>query len=389
MGSSDFFVASILLVLSLERLFLFSGFFLQPIIKMLGATNFFSADPTRSTFMRLTGASDFNDYKSQTLTAAAASGPPTSGILDLTVPRPLPIAPILAAGAVANQDDIDARVVEIAAWDLACNRLFYHMTMNLGPQVKPLISAVAIGDAIGAWNILCARFQGSSISDTASNISKLIRLRMNGTLTTHIDNIDQLGRFLSANIAALAMRNAALPPGQHRCTIEEIMQIAVVMSTLPKHFDPVVQNLWLVPNLDYQMVTTALKEADLRWTRDHDGHAKIAEALAAQDPSDMSLPLTVHLSKEAGKPVQLVSGIVPSTGEKISLLCTYCSGKTHNVDSCFHLHPELWTLTFAKRGALAGASSKKIYKAPSVAAAHVAQDFDFAPEWAMPNCAKG
>jgi hypothetical protein len=70
--------------------------------------------------------------------------------------------------------------------------------------------------------------------------------------------------------------------------------VAVVMSTLPKHFEPCIQSLWMQPNLKYLMVSTALTEYDLRHSREHGLQVKQVEAMAAED---LSLPLTVDLGK--------------------------------------------------------------------------------------------
>lgn len=182
---------------------------------------------------------------------------------------------------------------------------------NLGPDVIPLVTSIPASDARAVWATLSTHFRGSSIADTAANVSKLLLLRMNGTLMAHVDAINQLGNALSANITALEERNRVTrqaAAGGHIFTIQEIMQIAVLLSTLPAHFQTVVQSLWLMPNLNFGMAVTAITDFNNRWKGrvDQQGKARHAEALAA---TDESLLLSITIGKEAGRVPKIIQGV--------------------------------------------------------------------------------
>jgi hypothetical protein len=63
------------------------------------------------------------------------------------------------------------------------------------------------------------------------------------------------------------------------------------------------------------------------------------------------------------------------------------------IDNCWILHPDLRVFHLAKRGAIAGASNKRINKAPALApangsssSAHLAEEEDFfGSAWEPPN----
>ncbi len=70
---------------------------------------------------------------------------------------------------------------------------------------------------------------------------------------------------LTARNAAAVLANA----NAHVFTLQEIMQIAVLLSTLPVHFKTCVEHLWQNPELEYQTAVKALTEFDLRYKCDH------------------------------------------------------------------------------------------------------------------------
>jgi hypothetical protein len=192
---------------------------------------------------KLNGAADFADFKFQTQAVCGVLGRGTNRILSGETACPAVILPVLGLdGAVTNQDETTAREAEITKWENKNNKLYYYLVMNCGPNVRPLIADIPSGNSVQVWKKLSDTYQGSSITDTTQNISKLVRSKMSGELPLYIASINQLGDALTANIAALAERNlAARAAGRHEHIIQELMKIALLLSGLPSYFDPCVQ----------------------------------------------------------------------------------------------------------------------------------------------------
>jgi hypothetical protein len=76
------------------------------------------------------------------------------------------------------------------------------------------VDHVSTGEVRQVRVIFSEHFQGSSISDTAGNVAKLLALMMTTSLPVHVDNTKQLGCLLTANIANLAERNVSFPVTQ-------------------------------------------------------------------------------------------------------------------------------------------------------------------------------
>jgi hypothetical protein len=289
--------------------------------------NFFTNEVSKATSPTLNRAEDFADYQFFLNAIVAAHGPPMDGIHNGTSVCPLPIPPHLGVGGAAdNVDEMTARIVEINAWNLARNRLYYVITSALGPETKALIRNIPKNDARAVWLRLCTHFPGSSISDTASNVTKLIGQRMTGSLPSFVDSIRQSGQLLTANIVALTERNrVAHAAGTHEYTIEEIIQVAVLMSNTAAYLQPCVENLWTNPNITFEAACEGLVAFDLRWKRDKAAKAgaRVAEALAAGE--DPTLPLTITLNTAPGKAAKIVTGTDNRFGEKVNLLCAHCN----------------------------------------------------------------
>jgi hypothetical protein len=155
-------------------------------------------------------------------------------------------------------------------------------------------------------------------------VSKLIKLRMTGTLLMHIDAITKLGQLLTANI----LRNAAavqVNANAHVFTLQEMIQIDVLLSTLPVHFNTCVQSLWQKLNLVNTITAYDLRYKDDAANQRGGGGAREAEALAVDD---LSVPLNITVGTGAGRPAKVMTGTDSRTGEKVNLLCTHCQGVT-------------------------------------------------------------
>jgi hypothetical protein len=346
--------------------------------------NFLQNEATKTSSPTLNRAEEFSDYSFFLNAIVAAQGPPMDGILDGTLVRPLPIPPHdNGAGVIDNLDEIAARVLEINTWNLARNRLYYLIIMALGPDVKPLIRNIPTGEARLVWLRISSHFQGSSISDTAGNVTKLIGQRMTGSLATFIDSIRHSGHLLSANIAALTERNrAAVIAGTH----EEIIQVAVRMLHASNYLQPCVENLWNNPNLTFEAACDGLTVFDLRWKRDKlaKAGARVAEALVAGD--DPSLPLSITLSSAPGKVVKVVTGTDNRSGEKVSLLCAHCHAGNHGIETYWILHPEMKVTHNAHRKALTTTATKKIGRVSGPSSAQMAQqDWMFYADFQPPD----
>jgi hypothetical protein len=211
------------------------------------ANLFGNADQQKSAFLKLNNAGDFPIYQFH-LTGSVLAGPPMPGILACTTPRPV-VVPLHrdGAGVVENQLAFDASAAEVAAWGTANYKLYYYLISTVGAEVMPLITGIPAGESTRVWQTIMNHFQGS-IADTAGNVTKLIHMRMTGSLMTHVDAITQAGRLLTANIVAMTARNVAAVgdnAAAHVYIIQKLIQIAVLLSTaaaLPAMcVDPVAQ----------------------------------------------------------------------------------------------------------------------------------------------------